>query len=101
MSNNNGDCKAAEKDTAFNELLGELTQEVDQASYNADAYRNKINKLDSLDLPCEQALKCEAESVPKKIEPDTVLYRLRMIINRLNVSNKKNDEILQHLSTIV
>ncbi|MFA5207461.1 MAG: hypothetical protein WC428_02275 [Candidatus Paceibacterota bacterium] len=101
MSNNNGDCKAVEKDTAFNELLRELAGEVDQASYNADAYRNKINKLDSLDLPCEQALKCGAESAPKKIEPDTILYKLRMIINQLNASNKKNNEILQHLSTIV
>jgi len=98
MSNNNGDCCAKEPDVAFNELVRELAEAVDQASYNADAYGNKVNKLDSFELQCEVK---GCESAPKKVEPDTVLYRLRCIINQLKQSNQKNDEILKHFSTLV
>jgi hypothetical protein len=102
MSNNDG-CCAKEVDVAFNELIRELAGAVDQASYNADAYRNKVNKLDDFILECEQGeLKCAPAGSCKAVEPpDTITYKLRMIINQLKASNQKNDEILKHFSTLV
>jgi hypothetical protein len=103
MGNNDGCCKSAEAEVAFNELIRELSGAVDQASYNADAYRNKVNKLDTFSLECEQAeLKAAPAGSCKSVDPpDTVLYKLRTIINQLKRSNQKNDEILKHFSTLV
>jgi hypothetical protein len=93
-------CSDKEVDVAFNELVRELGGAVDQASYNADAYRNKVSKLDNLVLDSDQGeLKCS--EAPKKVEPDTILYKLNMILAQLQKSNRRNDEILKHLSTLV
>ncbi len=93
-------CCKKEVDLAFNELIRQLSGAVDQASYNADAYRNKVSKLDNLVLESDQCeLKCS--EAPKKAEPDTVLFKLNLILAQLQKSNRRNDEILKHLSTLV
>ena len=101
MDSNDACCKAAKKESAFDELLRELAGEVDVVLFNTDVYKNKVNKLDVFYLKCENELKCEAECTPKKVEPDTVFYKLRIIIDQLRTSNIKNDEIIQHLSTLL
>jgi hypothetical protein len=99
MSNNDG-CCVKESSVAFDEILRELAVAVDVAASNADLYRNKIGKLDHFELECETCKKMASDC--KEAEPpDTVLYKLRMIVNQLGSSNQKNSEILQHLSTLV
>ena len=103
MSNNSGEC-CKEADVAFNELIRALSGAVDQASYNTDAYRSKVNKLDNFALESdEKELKCApAGSNCKAVEPpDTIVYKLRAIINQLKSSNQKNDEILKHFNTLI
>jgi hypothetical protein len=100
MGNNDGCCKATEPDVIFSELIRELAGEVDQASYNADAYRNKVNKIDCLLLECDREECMPADSKVAEI-PDTVVYKLRAIVNQLRLSNRKNTEIIQHLNTLV
>ena len=104
MGNNDGCCKGTtDAEVAFNEILRELAGAVDQASYNAEAYKNKIRKLDNFELNCEMGeLKCAPPAgCQAKEPPETVLYKLRMILDQLKSSNQKNDEILQHLNTLV
>jgi hypothetical protein len=102
MSDNNGNCCTKEiAEAAFNELIKELGSVVDHASYNADAYKNKVNKLDDFVLNCEMETDVPAGSCKAAPEPNTVLYKLRAIINQLKASNEKNDEILKHFNTLV
>lgn len=98
---NNGDCCTKEADVAFNELARELAGAVDQASYNAEAYRNKVRKLDDFELECENKEPIGCDKKLEKMEPDSILYKLKRLISQLKASNQKNDEILAHFSTLV
>jgi len=93
--------KEVDVDRAFTELIRQLASAVDQASYNTDAYKNKVYKLEYFVLECEQDLAPTNATKDSEPAPDTVLYKLRTIVNQLKVSNQKNDEILKHFSTLI
>ena len=94
--------QAKEAEVVFTDLLRELTKEVDEASYNADAYRSKVNTLDYFTLESdEKELKTGTSPSCQKEIPDTVINKLRAIVNQLRLSNRKNDEILKHFNSLI
>jgi hypothetical protein len=98
---NDSDCAGKEPEALFNSLLNELSAVVDQASYNAEAYRNQLSKIDAFTIESDKEEIAPMPLAYKSGEPTTVTSKLRCAINQLKASNQKNDEILQHLNSIV
>jgi hypothetical protein len=90
-----------EPEALFNSLLNELSAVVEHASYNADTYRNQLSKIDAFTIESDKEEIAPMPLANKSGEPTTVTSKLRFAINQLKTSNQKNDEILQHLNSII
>jgi hypothetical protein len=100
----NGDTCVDKKATTLNSVLVELENAVGVAGRNADKYENKINKLDIVYLESskEQELKAtDKPDVNADVNADTLLYKLRALVKRLETSNQKNIEILDKLNELI
>jgi hypothetical protein len=95
-----GDKCVEKKATLLNSVLVELENAVGVAGRNVDKYEGKINKLDILYLESskEQELK-GTDNVD--VNTDTLLYKLRALVKRLEISNQKSNEILEKLNELI
>jgi hypothetical protein len=96
----NGNTCVAKKQTTLNSVLAELENAVDVAGRNADKYEDKINKLDILYLESDK--KQELKDTDKAdTNADTHLYKLKVLVRRLEISNQKNTEILEKINELI
>lgn len=96
----NGDTCVDKKATTLNSVLVELENAVGVAGRNADKYENKINKLDIVYLESSKEQELKATDKPD-VNADTLLYKLRALVKRLETSNQKNIEILDKLNELI
>jgi hypothetical protein len=96
----NGDTCADKKATTLNSVLVELENAVGVAGRNADKYEDKVNKLDIVYLESSKEQELKATDKPD-VNADTLLYKLRALVKRLETSNQKNIEILDKLNELI
>jgi hypothetical protein len=96
----NGDTCVDKKATTLNSVLVELENAVGVAGRNADKYENKINKLDIVYLESSKEQELKTTDKPD-VNADTLLYKLRALVKRLETSNQKNIEILDKLNELI
>jgi hypothetical protein len=98
----NGDKCVEKKETTLNSVLTGLEEAIAVAGRNADKYRTNINKFDTLYLESDKnELKSVAGQLKDVPESDTFLFKLKTLVTRLNASNQKNNEILEHLNDLI
>ena len=96
----NETCGSAKKEESqFETLLRELEVAVTAAQNSSDTYAAVTCRLTELNLKCEDG-PCDKPTSPM-VEPNTVVFKLKSLILRLQNTNRKNSEIIDHLEILV
>ena len=88
-------------ETSFENSIARLERAVNQACADHNEYRGRIGKLDIIsDDPIKTSAKNDPND-PEEEVPDTLLYKLNILINELELNNHKNANLISFFNTLI
>jgi len=85
-------------ETSFENSIARLERAVNQACADHNEYRGRIGKLDIIS---DDPIKTSAKNDPVEEVPDTLLYKLNILINELELNNHKNANLISFFNTLI